>query len=172
MIPRLAEVFQAELDGKYLVNFKSRRKSEGKALAELLKDPSFEQQVYGVYGGAPPTREALKWIDGMRGYDRQSLKLCLGKYMLVGWSGFVPHECQKTIVAIPSNYAPFLWGWPHKLYQRMSKVETDVILWGPYDGSGFSSGLDDPKQLDQVPEKFGGYIWTNKIEVIGPLVKQ
>lgn len=51
----------------------------------------------------------------------------------------------------------------------MQNAGSDVILWGPYDGTGFSSGVDDANTWVRVPRGFDGYVWTNKIEVIGPL---
>ena len=76
------------------------------------------------------------------------------------------------MVAIPSNYAPWLWGWPHKFTNRMNNVNSEVVLWGEYDGSGFSSGIDNIEAASDVPKSFNGYIWTNKIETIGPFIKQ
>lgn len=53
----------------------------------------------------------------------------------------------------------------------MKDAGTDVILWGDYDGTGFSSGIDDLQTLKRAPINFNGYIWTNKIELIGPALK-
>jgi glycerophosphoryl diester phosphodiesterase len=50
-------------------------------------------------------------------------------------------------------------------------VGTDVILWGPYDGTGFSSGVDDVATWSRIPDQFGGYVWTNKVEAIDSFIK-
>lgn len=171
-MPTLVEVFEANLGGQYLVNFKSNRKSEGLALAKLLEKAEYRQQVFAVYGGAPPTRQSKNLIEGLAGFDRQSLKSCLLSYLFLGWSGYVPSECQTGLIAIPANYAPWLWGWPHKFTSRMNNAGTSVILWGPYDGSGYSSGIDQTEELALVPAHFDGYVWSNKVESIGPLLKK
>jgi len=171
-MPSLTAVFESELAGRFLVNFKSGRKSEGIRFVELVTNSGYQNRLFGVYGGAPPTRFVTENIEEVRGFDRSSLKDCLLKYFLIGWTGKVPTECVNRIVAIPMNYAPLLWGWPHKFTDRMKGVNTEVILWGPYDGSGFSSGIDDEETLSTVPDHFDGYIWTNKIETIGPLIKK
>ncbi|SPF77736.1 glycerophosphodiester phosphodiesterase family protein [Pseudoprimorskyibacter insulae] len=171
LMPSLKEVLGAQ-PGPLLVNFKSRRTDEGEVLAERLIEWGQTDQVWAVYGGAPPTRAALSALPDMRGYDKSSLMDCLKRYALWGWSGHVPTACRNTLIAIPQDYAPFLWGWPHRLTKRLKAHGTDVILLGPYDGSGFSSGIDSAKALAQVPAGFDGYIWTNRIEVIGPLVKR
>ena len=172
LLPSLDEVFSAQLPGPLLINFKSDRRSEGRAMTAVLAEPRNREQVWAVYGGQNPTREVLSAEPRLRGYDKASLIGCLKDYALWGWSGRVPESCENQIIGIPLNYAPFIWGWPHRFTDRMARAGTTVILWGPYDGSGFTSGIDDPTTLARVPAQFDGYIWTNRIEVIGPLVKR
>jgi glycerophosphoryl diester phosphodiesterase len=38
-------------------------------------------------------------------------------------------------------------------------------------GSGLSSGLGDGAALAELPARFDGAIWTNRIDRIGPLRK-
>lgn len=169
LLPSLTEVFAAEMPGQFLINFKSRDPEEGQALAQMLTRPEIRAQVFGVYGGAPPTQAALAATPGLRGFDRASLKSCLLRYAALGWSGFVPRPCRATLLLIPQSHAPVLWGWPHRFTRRMARAGTSVILAGPYDGSGFSSGIDTAAAYAKVPADFDGYLWTNRIERIGPL---
>lgn len=171
LMPRLTDVFDATLQGRFLINFKSNRAHEGKTLGRLMASTRYRDQVFGVYGGAAPTQAAIAVSPGLRGYDRSGIKSCLLRYAMLGWNGYVPNVCRNTILVIPSNVAPWLWGWPHRLTQRMRAAGTDVVLLGPYDGSGFSSGIDTPELLSKVPQHFDGYVWTDRIEVIGPLLK-
>ncbi|MEL6839334.1 MAG: glycerophosphodiester phosphodiesterase family protein [Pseudomonadota bacterium] len=169
LMPSLEQVFDQNSTGAFLINFKSRRREDGLALATLLDNPRHLSQVYGVYGGDAPTQAAIAQVPNLRGFGRMSLRTCLLHYAVSGWSGYMPPSCHNTIVLIPQNYAPLLWGWPHRLTRRFKAVGTDVILVGPYDGSGFASGIDNATTFDKVPVAFDGYIWTNRIEVIGPL---
>lgn len=168
----LADVFAAELPGPVLINFKSNRRSDGKALSARLMNPSLRTQVWGVYGGEAPTQEVLATHPDLRGYDKSSLLTCLLSYQAVGWSGFVPPACRDQTIGVPINWAPYVWGWPHRFTQRMQRHGTDVILFGPYSGGGFTSGIDDLDTLSRVPSQFGGHIWTNRITLIGPAVKE
>jgi glycerophosphoryl diester phosphodiesterase len=170
LMPSLKEVLD-DRPGPLLINFKSNRTDEGEVLAERLKVWGQTDQVWGIYGGQNPTRAALSALPGKKGYDKPSLIDCVKRYALLGWSGYVPNACRNTLVAIPQDYAPFFWGWPHRLTKRLKAHGTDVILLGPYDGSGFSSGIESAEALADVPAGFDGYIWTNRIEVIGPMVK-
>ncbi len=168
-MPTLDSVFEENMAGQYLVNFKSQRRSDGAALTALLQRPDYRSQVFGVYGGQQPTRAALDAVPGLRGFDRASLQDCLLRYLAIGWSGYVPESCRSTLILLPQNYAKYLWGWPHRLTRRLKAVGTHIILAGPYDGSGYSSGIDDADRFRDVPDAFDGYVWTNRIELIGPL---
>lgn len=171
LMPTLDEVFRAFPDQKFLINFKSRRAEEGEALAQLLDaNPAWRKSVFGVYGGTPPTRRSIELIDGLLGYDRESIVSCLGGYLAIGWTGMVPDACLNSLVVVPSNYAWLMWGWPHKFAERMRDAGAVVILLGPYDGGGFSAGVDEPGQANLVPEGFDGYVWTNRIEVMAPVL--
>ncbi len=169
LMPRLKEVLDEGLGGRFLLNFKSQRQEDGMALAEMLDGPDIRGRLFGFYGGGPPTRTAVEATPGLRGFDRASLETCLIRYVALGWSGYVPRSCRDTIILVPLNYAGLLWGWPHRFTRRLGAVGTDVVLVGPYDGSGFTSGIDNKEQVRQVPEAFDGYVWTNRIELIGPL---
>lgn len=172
LMPSLGDVLTAELGGPVLINFKSRRRAEGLALAARLRAaPELAGKVFGVYGGGPPTRAALSQVGGLRGFDRRVVTRCLMRYALTGWFGHVPQICRNRLMPMPINAAPFLWGWPHRFEARMKAVGTDLILLGPYAGGSFTTAIDTPEMLARVPRGFGGYIWTDRIEVIGPALK-
>ncbi|MGB0799255.1 MAG: glycerophosphodiester phosphodiesterase family protein, partial [Planktomarina sp.] len=167
MMPTLSEVLEADLGHQYLINFKSRRAGDGAHLAEILNNPGYRAQVFGVYGGAAPTHNAMASVADLPGFSKDDIKWCIISYALIGWSGYVPPACQTGLIGVPVDIGPYLWGWPHKFTNRMASAGTEVILWGPYDGSGFSSGIDDAETLARVPDGFDGLIWTNRIETIG-----
>ena len=169
LMPTLKAVFEADLDVGLLINFKSRRAEEGRTLATMLERADWRAQVWGVYGGAEPTRAALAGVAGLKGYDKAALLACLKPYLALGWSGYVPPPCRETILAVPISHAKWLWDWPHRFTRRMARHGTDVILLGDWDGSGFSTGIDSAGDFARVPKGFDGYVWTNRIEVIGRL---
>jgi glycerophosphoryl diester phosphodiesterase len=171
LMPELTEVFEAFPDGKFLVNYKSRRAEEGTALAKLVAArPQFRDRIFGVYGGEAPTRAAIAAIPGLRGYDRQSLKACIVRYVALGWSGYVPSACRGTMLALPVNIARWMWGWPHRFVARMYAAGTEVIVLGPWSG-GASAGIDSEDDIALVPEKFGGLVWTNRTETMASAIK-
>lgn len=169
-MPRLTQVFDAFPDGHFLINFKSDRPEEGTRLAQLFADtPAYAAQTFGTYGGSRPVAEMMAAQPDIPGFDRDSIKECLGRYIALGWSGHMPEACHDTLVLVPQNVAPFLWGWPTRFERRFARVGTEVILVGPYGGSGFTAGIDTRTLWDDVPDQFGGYVWTNRILEIAPL---
>lgn len=172
-MPTLSQVFTEIPDGKFLINFKGNRSKEGRAFVSFMQEnPQWQKSVWGVYGGARPTNITLLALN-IRGYSRPSTKACLKGYMLKGWSGYVPKPCRNALVVVPQNYAKLMWGWPHKFTRRMEAVGSEVILLGPHsrDNAG-STGIDDTRLYASTPKGFEGYIWTNKIELIGPLSRE
>jgi len=171
MMPSLADVLANAGDEQILVNFKSNVATDGTKFSKFLQNQGGVEKIFGVYGGKRPTTSAMKAIPGLYGFARQGVVDCLKSYAAWGWSGYVPNTCRNTVVAVPINYAGYLWGWPRKFTKRMNDAGSRVILFGPYNGSGFSSGIDTIELLDSVPQEFDGWIWTNRIELIGPALK-
>lgn len=169
-MPELKEVLSAMPDQQFLVNFKSRETREGDMLAALVaKHPEWRHAVWGAYGGDEPTFRAAGLIDGLVVWSRRGLIDCLLQYEGLGWAGYMPEACRDTGVMVPLNVAPFLWGWPNLFLERIRNAGSQVILMGPYEaGDSGTAGIDTLEQLAQVPESFEGYIWTNRIELIGP----
>lgn len=172
-MPELKEVLTEFPQRQFLINFKSREAREGDMLAAMLADnPAWRPAIWGAYGGDEPTYRAAAAIDGLNVWSRRGLMDCLVQYELTGWIGLMPDACRNTKVMIPINLASWLWGWPNLLLQRLHDAGSQVILLGPYGaGDPGTAGIDDLETLAQVPDRFTGYIWTNRVEIIGPALK-
>lgn len=172
LMPTFSEVMTAFPEGKFLINFKSNEAREGDMLAEMLAEhPAWRSNVWGVYGGAAPTNRAIERIDGLRGYSGASLKRCIVRYIALGWTGFVPEDCRNTILLVPLNVGPWLWGWPHLFAARMQAEGSTIILRGDYGGGIVPGGIDTEADVARVPDRFSGYVWTNEIARIAPLLQ-
>lgn len=173
LMPELKEVFSAMPEGKFLVNFKSREAREGDMLGELIAaNARWAPAVWGAYGGDEPTMRAKARKPDLRVLSRKGLKECLLRYIGLGWAGHIPAACRDTTIMVPLNAAPLLWGWPHLFGQRMREAGSEIILVGPYSpGDPGVSGIDTPEDAAKIPADFDGYIWTNKIETMGPLLR-
>lgn len=173
LMPEFSEVMSAFPQGRFLVNFKSKEAREGDMLADMIAaNPGSRERVWGAYGGDAPTFRAGERLDGLNAWSGRTVMGCLKSYVGWGWTGVVPKACRDTTVMVPINVAPWLWGWPNLFQQRMRDAGSEIILLGPY-GSGDvgSSGIDTADDFGRIPAGFDGYVWTNRIERIGPLTR-
>ncbi|NJO22975.1 MAG: glycerophosphodiester phosphodiesterase, partial [Sphingomonadales bacterium] len=172
LLPSLDEVLAAFPGKRLLIHIKSNDPGEGELLARRLG--ALDAGKLGrlsVYGGERPVdvvRERLPQIATMHG---RRLKQCLVRYLALGWTGYVPTACRRTIALVPINYAHWLWGWPDRFLERMGGVSSDVFVIGPWQGGEFSTGIDDVGQLAALPVRYSGGIWTNRIDRIAPALK-
>jgi glycerophosphoryl diester phosphodiesterase len=170
LMPTLGEVLQAFPDKELLIHIKSDDPEEGRLLAKYLKDYDFgNSSNISVYGGDNPIAALKEEMPVMRVMSKSTMKSCLYPYITIGWTGYVPESCENSQLHIPEKIGPFLWGWTGKFYERMEEVNTRVILVAG-DG-GFSEGFDKVEDLERIPERFTGYIWTNRIDLLGPAMK-
>lgn len=170
LMPEFADMFDKTQGGQFLVNFKSNDPEEADMLAARIAErPDWRARIWSAYGGQPPSDRANDLIPDLGAYGTNQVKSCLIEYLALGWTGFVPLPCRDTKVVVPANFAFLLWGWPHRFGERMRQSGSEVILIGPValDEIG-SVGIDSLDQLSLIPEHFDGYVWTNRIELIGP----
>ncbi|OBZ92033.1 glycerophosphodiester phosphodiesterase [Pararhizobium polonicum] len=167
LMPSLDDVLAAFPDKQLLINIKSNDPEEGKKLSVVLAAlPADRRQMLMVYGGDRPIAALRAALPDMRTMSRSSLKACLLRYIGIGWTGIVPDTCRETLVLVPINIAPWLWGWPDRFLDRMEGAGSRVFALGPYSGGDFSTGLDTPELLSRLPVNYSGGIWTNEIETI------
>lgn len=168
LMPTLDEVMRQFPRRELLIDIKSNDPREGEALAQYLARFSPQRQAQlAVYGGDRPIATLHRKLPGLRVMSKESLLKGLLRYLAIGWTGYVPESCRNTEIHLPLKYARFLWGWPNRFLQRMAAVNTRVVL---VQGNGkFSEGFDHPEDLKRLPPGYTGYIWTNRIDRIGPV---
>lgn len=172
LMPSLEEVLAAFPGKRFLIHIKSNDASEGEKLAAHLTRlaPEARHRLM-VYGGTLPVEALHALLPGLRVGSKASLKGCVVSYIKIGWLGRVPQACHGSMMFVPINVAPWLWGWPDRLQQRLRDANVELFVLGPYDGGEFSSGIDDVTQLESLPRGYGGGIWTNRIDRIAPAMR-
>jgi glycerophosphoryl diester phosphodiesterase len=172
LMPSLEQVLATFPERNFVIDVKSNDPEEGallaKRLAVLAADRAGEIMVYG---GARPVSVIRERLPHIRTLTRPGLKRCILRYIALGWSGYLPSDCERSMLVVPANVAPWLWGWPNRFLQRMDRVGTRVILIGDYRGDGFSQGFDDPERLAELPSDYSGGVWTDRIDRIGPAIE-
>ena len=173
LMPSLKEVLTTFPDRSFVINVKSDDPAEGVLLAERLDALSAGRQgEIIVYGGSRPIAEVRARLPHLRTLTRPRLKKCVVRYIAWGWSGKIPEACRNTLLTLPANVAPWLWGWPDRLLQRMDGVGTSVALLGDWHGERYSKGFNDLERLRQLPADYSGGIWTDRIDLLGPALRQ
>ncbi|HEY1605099.1 MAG TPA: glycerophosphodiester phosphodiesterase family protein [Allosphingosinicella sp.] len=174
LMPSLDEVLRAFPGRRFLVNFKSADPHEGALMAAWLKTrPWADARRLAFYGDDRPVARLKALRPDLRTMSGRSAKSCAKSYLLLGWSGYVPAACRHTIVMAPRNLAWIAWGWPNRFLERMQRADTDVYMIGTVDlrHPGLSS-LDTPDDLKALPAGWRGGVATEKIEVVGALLKR
>jgi glycerophosphoryl diester phosphodiesterase len=169
LMPTLDEVLDTFPDRRFLIHIKSDEPSDGDALARLLMARSPAQRaLLMVYGGDRPVERVLALVPELRGLTKARVKSCAYRYEAIGWTGYVPQPCRHALLVLPVARARLLWGWPHRFIARMAAVDTDVFV---VRGDG-AFGFDDAAELGEVAgDNYSGGMWTDRIEVVGPIVK-
>ncbi len=167
-MPMLRDVLSEFPEIHFMINFKGRSKTQAEDLLKYLDDSDWKR--LSVLGHINPVSIVQRAKPEVPAITKQQSKTCLKAYLLKGWSGYVPTSCYNMIIPVPLNYRHLAWGWPYKFEKRLNAVGSRSMLVGAYkDGS--AGGTDSHKDWAKVPENYTGIVWTNKIEVIGPLMK-
>ncbi|EEP70725.1 glycerophosphoryl diester phosphodiesterase [Micromonospora sp. ATCC 39149] len=169
LLPTVEEVL-AEFPGReLLLHLKIERAAEGEALADLLaRLPEQRRRTLTVYGGDLAVAAFAARLPDVRVTSKKIMQDCLVPYLAGGWTGHVPDACHHRQLHLPERYGRLLWGWPNRFVARMREADTRVIL---VNGSGeFSEGFDDPDDVDALPPGWTGGVWTNRIDVVAPLL--
>lgn len=168
-MPSLDEVLEAFPDRRFLINIKSRDLGEGERLAAVLgRLPPERRALLMVYGDGAVMDAVKRLSPATRVMSERDVRQCLIRYIAHGWTGLMPDACRDTIVLVPINVAPWLWGWPNRFLNRFERAGSQVYVLGPFYGRGHgaAAGLDLPEDVERLPPGYSGGIWTNEIEAV------
>ena len=172
LMPTLDEVLAAFPDRRFLVNVKSDDPAEGTRLAAVIGAlPAEQQRLVMVYGGGRAMDAYRAALPEAVVLGTDAAKECLLGYLGLGWSGHVPEACRGTLFMMPLNFRHLVWGFPNRLAERLRRHGSTIVLLGDFDGTRYSTGVDDEEAFRRIPNAFDGAIWTNRIDRIGPLAK-
>ncbi|MFE9183370.1 glycerophosphodiester phosphodiesterase family protein [Micromonospora haikouensis] len=169
LLPTVEEVLAEFPDRELLIHLKVERAAEGEALADLLATlPQQRRDTLTVYGGDVAVGAFAARLPDVRVTSKKIMKDCMVAYLAVGWTGHVPDACRHRQLHLPQRYGRLMWGWPNRFVSRMREADTRVIV---VNGSGeFSEGFDEPGDVDAIPAGWTGGVWTNRIDVVAPLL--
>jgi glycerophosphoryl diester phosphodiesterase len=169
MMPSLAEVLNAFPDKRFLINIKSRWKQEADLLLAYLQrhEVDIDRRVM-VYGGERPIERWKEIHPSGFAFSKSDMKRCTLAYAAIGWSTIVPDSCKNGVIGVPVGFRNLVWGWPNRFLQRMKAAGTTTIIFGEVENDNGAPGITDPADLAAIPNGFGGLIWIDAIETVGP----
>lgn len=171
LMPSFDEVMK-EFPGKeFLVHIRD----EGREIGEILLDRlrrmgDKESSSISIYGNDEATKLIRAEYPTMKALTLKLMKPAILQYMLVGWMGIVPKRMKNMELHLPIEYARFLWGWPSRLVRRMEKANTRIVIVKKR--GQWSGGFDTVEDLKEIPDKYCGTIWTDRIDRVAPYFKK
>jgi glycerophosphoryl diester phosphodiesterase len=159
---------------RFLVQFKDGASAGTNFALYIDKRHPDAWKRLALFGDTPGTAEVKKRRPGIWVvHDRQAVK-CTFAYLGLGWSGHIPETCMGGTIIVPMAYRYLAWGWPNRFLARMARSGTQVLAIGSVTGLDSTSftRLDHPEELSALPSGFDGMIWTDRVETIGPAVRQ
>jgi len=171
-MPMLGQVLENFPEARFLINVKSGAAEEGQQITEYLSERNIKDALITVYGHQNPIDAIRETNPNLITMGKQQSKTCLKTYLAIGWSGYLPKPCRNIWVPVPENYTRLIWGWPNRFEARLAKHNSRAVLLGPHTKSRSEPAIDTLEQADKISPNFKGIIWTNKIEVIGPHLRQ
>ena len=171
-MPSLAEVLNRFPERSFELHAKGADAAQADALWTYLQSigkvnlprltvfalPAFDARWRELDTGVPVT-------------GKHRAKSCVLSYLLTGWTGRLPAACAGGIV-VPQDLAWLFWGWPNRLQRRFADTPGGVMLIGSALERDGSRAVDSLVALERVPGRFAGWIYTNRIETIGPALEQ
>lgn len=166
MIPTFDEVRQEFPDKKFLIDQKDRFEKTINLLTESLKKDSPEnRQNTFIFTGEEQYQQLKQEIPEVQKIfpTRKQAKDCIPQYLGMLFSGKISNVCGKYALGIPVNYLKYTPGWNSHLFltkAREAGLKVYVIE------------VDTKEDLQQIQNLPLDGIVTNRIEIIGPLLKR
>jgi glycerophosphoryl diester phosphodiesterase len=175
LIPTLEEALKAHPHSSFLIQFKDGAPSGGDRMVAYVEELGLARwDRLAFFGSSDPVDRLKNLRPEAHVWSAHSSAHCLLGYVASGWIGHVLSECDNGMIIIPITQSGFVWGWPNRFLARMRTHGVEVMLIGRVDGlSGANfSRLDTAEEVNRVPSGFDGSIWTDRIDVVGPISKQ
>jgi len=157
-------------DKAFQINIKSNSSSDAEIFHDYLQNAGLSLSEDTRIWSGP--RFAARWRDLNQSTlvsTRRETKLCAQDYILLGWTGSIPEACDQFGLVVPQNLTWLYWGWPRKTVHRFDGKNLPVFLIGSLNGA--YQNIDTPEQAAKVPDDYRGWIITDRIETIGPIIK-
>ncbi|NES67840.1 MAG: glycerophosphodiester phosphodiesterase [Okeania sp. SIO2D1] len=165
MMPTFDEVMQEFPNHKILVDQKDTFEKTVKLLANSLKKyPSQQRKNIYLFSGEEQYELLKQKIPEVNKIfpTRREAKNCISQYLTMLFSGNISELCSRYAIGIPVSLLKYTPGWPNLFLSQARQANLKV----------FVIEVDSLEDLERVRELPLDGIVTNRIEIIGPLLKR
>ena len=167
LMPSLEEVLERFPEESFVINVKDDLSAAPEGFLRVIEaSAENESRQLLIFGGDSTIRSIRERNSAFVTASRESVRRCMRDYALVGWSGYVPESCRNTVTGMYANYGWLLWGWPHRLVERMERANTLMIVTHPYQSESIHDLPETPDYAQLIPEGYSGGVVTNRIDKI------
>ena len=167
LMPSLKEVLERFPEGSFVINVKDDLSAAPEDFLRVIDESgSSDHRRLLIFGGDSTIRSIRERNPTLVTASRESVRRCIRDYALVGWTGYTPKSCRNTVTGMYGNYGWLLWGWPHRLVERMERANTLMILTHPYQNESIHDLPETPDYAQLIPEGYSGGVVTNRIDKI------
>jgi glycerophosphoryl diester phosphodiesterase len=165
LMPTFDEIVQEFPDRKFLVDQKDTFEKTIQILANSLKKyPSVQRQNIYIFSVEELYQLLKQEVPEVQKIfpTRQEAKDCISQYFTMLFSGNLSQSCSKYALAIPISYLKYVPGWPSLFLSKARQANLKI----------YAIEVDTTNDLERVKELPIDGIVTNRIEIIGPLLKR
>ena len=161
LIPSLPEVLAAFPDRQFVINMKSSQTRDAEILSRfLLSIPISQRSLLLVYGGRDYMLEHIAEVPGVNvALPMTTIAGCYDS--IFASDGKDLGQCSGNYLGAPLELAEKIPGWPEEFIDRVLSEGGLFAVWN----------VDSEEDLSRLGGAYKGVIWTENIEVIGPLIK-
>lgn len=160
LMPTLTEVLAEFPEKAFLINMKSGDLNEARSLASFLNKLSAERkEKLMVYGGKEVMLEHVATESGVMVWPaRSTIMQCYET--LIASEGTSLGACAGRIFGGPLVMAEKIPGWPQAFIDSVNASG----------GMFYVMDINSPEDWQKLGPNFKGGIWTDSIEIVGPLI--
>jgi glycerophosphoryl diester phosphodiesterase len=165
LMPTLTEVLQAFPDRKLAINQKDKFTKTVQLVAKTLTEqPQLQPQNIYFFSGAKQFALLQTQVPAVQRIipSRNEIKGCSLNYLGMLFSGKLPASCSSNAFAVPARYLKYIPGWPSLFLSQARQANLKVYV----------GDVDTPADLEKVRGLPIDGIVTNRIEIIGSLLKR
>ncbi|MBI4080572.1 MAG: glycerophosphodiester phosphodiesterase [Candidatus Levybacteria bacterium] len=163
LMPTLDEVLLKFPDKKLAINQKDTFNRTVQLLADrLMQYPESQKNIYFFSGDAQYhlLKSQIPDVKKILPTGKEETN-CIPDYLGMLFSGNISEDCKRYAIVIPARYLHFVPGWPNVALSKARQAGLKVYV----------TDVDSVDEYNGIKSLPVDGIVTNRIEIIGPLVK-